>query len=148
MRLSLHPGELWQIVRFGAVGIAASLAYLGSSLIFLGFGMPPLVVNAAAFAISLTLSYLGQYYFTYRVSDAHKRLSLRYAVTVLALLSVCSALHWGLIWLEVSPPLASLAVTLIYPPLSFLSNHGWVFGRGRRAAAAEAANGPQAWNSN
>ena len=148
MRLSLHPGELRQILRFGAVGIAASLAYLVSSLILLAIGMPPLAVNVAAFAISLALSYLGQYYFTYRASGVHGRLSRRYAMTIFVLLAVGSALHWSLIWLAVSPPLASLAVTLIYPPLSFLFNHGWVFGRGRTADAADTTDVSPARNAN
>ena len=137
MPLSLHPGELRQILRFGAVGIAASLAYLMSSLVLLAVGIPPLAVNVAAFAFSLALSYLGQYYFTYRASGAHRKLSRRYAMTVSLLLAVSSALHWSLIWLTVSPPLASLAITLVYPPLSFLLNHGWVFGRGRSTDAAD-----------
>ena len=135
MRRQLHPGELKQILRFGVVGTAASTAYLVSSLILLGVGIPPATVNVAAFATSLTLSYLGQYYFTYRASGAHKRLSRRYAITTLTLLAVCSALHWSLIWLKVSPPFASLTVTLIYPSLSFLFNHGWAFGRGRSTDA-------------
>lgn len=140
MRLRLHPGEAWQILRFGMVGGAASLTYLASSIVLLELGMAPLAVNLAAFAISLALSYLGQYYFTYRAAGAHRMLSRRYAISTAILIAVCTGLHWALLRLSLDPRLASLAVTLTYPLLSFLLNHGWVFGRG---AAARAAGSPE-----
>ena len=136
MRLRLHPGETWQILRFGMVGAAASMTYLASSIALLKLGMAPIVVNLAAFAISLALSYLGQYYFTYRAAGAHRMLSRRYAVSTAILIATCTALHWALLRLSLDPRLASLAVTLTYPALSFLLNHGWVFGRGASARSA------------
>ena len=136
MRLRLHPGEAWQILRFGVVGAAASLTYLISSIMLLGLGFAPVAVNLAAFAISLVLSYLGQYYFTYRAAGAHRMLSARYAVSTAILIAVCTALHWGLLQLSLDPRLASLAVTATYPVLSFILNHGWVYSRGAAGRAA------------
>ena len=143
MRLRLHPGEAWQILRFGIVGIAASSTYLISSIVLLDLGFAPVAVNLVAFAISLTLSYLGQYYFTYRAADAHRILSVRYAGSTALLTALCTALHWGLLQLSLDPRLASLAVTVTYSLLSFLLNHGWVYGRGAvgRAALHSEGNG-------
>jgi putative flippase GtrA len=130
MRLRLHPGEIWTVMRFGIVGAAATLTYLACSMVLLGAGVAPVKVNLIAFAVSLTLSYLGQYYFTYRAANAHARLSLRYALATLALIAICSILHRGLLQLAVDPRLASLAVTITYPLLSFILNHGWAYRRG------------------
>lgn len=141
MRLRLHPGEAWQILRFGMVGAAASLTYLISSIGLLGLGFAPIAVNLAAFAISLTLSYLGQYYFTYRAAGAHRMLSARYGVSTAMLIAVCTALHWGLLRLSLDPRLASLAVTVTYPVLSFLLNHGWVYSRGTVGRAVMPSDG-------
>ena len=140
MRLKLHPGEAWQILRFGLVGAAASLTYLAASIALLQLGMAPIAVNLAAFAISLALSYLGQYYFTYRAAGAHRMLSRRYAISTAILIAACTALHWALLRVSLDPRLASLAVTLTYPALSLLLNHGWVFGRG---AAVRAGSAPE-----
>ena len=141
MRLRLHPGEAWQVLRFGLVGAAASLTYLLSSIALLGLGFAPFAVNLAAFAFSLTLSYLGQYYFTYRAAGAHRMLSVRYAGSTAVLIAVCTALHWGLLQLLFDPRLASLAVTLTYPVLSFLLNHGWVYRRGAAGRTAMHSDG-------
>ena len=141
MRLRLHPGEAWQILRFGMVGAAASLTYLISSIGLLGLGFAPIAVNLAAFAISISLSYLGQYYFTYRAADAHRVLSARYGVSTAVLIAACTALHCGLLRLSLDPRLASLAVTVVYPVLSFLLNHGWVYGRGAIGRAAKPSEG-------
>ena len=141
MPLRLHPGEAWQVLRFGLVGAAASLTYLLSSIALLGLGFAPFAVNLAAFAFSLTLSYLGQYYFTYRAAGAHRMLSVRYAGSTAVLIAVCTALHWGLLQLLFDPRLASLAVTLTYPVLSFLFNHGWVYRRGAAGRTAMHSDG-------
>lgn len=141
MYLRLHPGEAWQILRFGMVGAAASLTYLISSIVLLGLGMAPVAVNLAAFAISLALSYLGQYYFTYRAAGTHRMLSVRYAASTAILIALCTALHWGLLQASFDPRLASLAVTLTYPVLSFLLNHGWVYSRGAAGRAAMPSEG-------
>ena len=141
MYLGLHPGEAWQILRFGMVGTAASLTYLISSIVLLGLGMAPVAVNLAAFAFSLALSYLGQYYFTYRTAGTHRMLSVRYAASTAILIALCTALHWGLLQVSFDPRLASLAVTLTYPVLSFLLNHGWVYSRGAAGRAAMPSEG-------
>lgn len=141
MYLRLHPGEAWQILRFGMVGAAASLTYLISSIVLLGLGMAPVAVNLAAFAISLALSYLGQYYFTYRAAGTHRMLSVRYAASTAILIALCTALHWGLLQVSFDSRLASLAVTLTYPALSFLLNHGWVYSRGAAGRAAMPSEG-------
>ena len=141
MRLRLHPGEIWTVMRFGLVGAAATLTYLVCSIILLGSGIAPVTVNLIAFAVSLTLSYLGQYYFTYRAANAHARLSLRYAIATLVLIAICSILHRGLLQLALDPRLASLAVTIAYPLLSFILNHGWAYRRGAVGPAMTVTGG-------
>jgi len=144
-RLPFVKGELGSAMRFGLVGIAATLTYLGMSLLLLGWGMAPQLANLAAFLVSTAASYLGHYFFTYRVSGgafgrdtgraagSHLRLSTRFIAVTILLTLFCSALHQLVLWAGASPRQAAFAVTISYPPLSFLFNHFWAFSRGSHA---------------
>ncbi len=126
----MSGGEFGAVLRFGVVGVAATLSYLGLSLLLLHWGMLPQLANLAAFLASTAISYLGHYFFTYRANGSHLRLSARFIAVTIALSLLCSLLHQLVLWAGVSPRLAAVAVTLAYPPLSFLLNHFWAFSRG------------------
>jgi len=126
----LRPGELGAIVRFGLVGIAATLVYLLVSLVLLDLGVAPRATNLAAFAAGTVASYFGHYFFTYRADDSHLKLGGRFAAVTAGLALLCVALHQAALWLGAGPRGAALFVTLAYPPLSFALNHFWAFARG------------------
>ena len=126
----MSSDEFGAVVRFGMVGVTATLSYLGLSLLLLHWGMLPQLANLAAFLASTAISYLGHYFFTYRANGSHLRLSGRFIAVTVALSLLCSLLHQLVLWAGASPRLAALAVTLAYPPLSFLLNHFWAFSRG------------------
>lgn len=125
-----RPGELGAIARFGLVGVAASLTYLGGSLALLTLGLTPYLANAAAFLASIAASYAGHYFFTYRSDDSHWRLGPRFLLVTAGLVGLSSALHAAVLALGASPRGAALVVTLVYPPLSFALNHFCAFARG------------------
>ena len=130
MSRGLRPGELGAIVRFGLVGIAATLVYLLVSLVLLDLEIAPRPTNLVAFAAGTIASYLGHYFFTYRADDSHLKLGGRFAAVTAGLALLCVALHQLALWLGAGPRGAALVVTLAYPPLSFALNHFWAFARG------------------
>ncbi len=125
-----RPGELSAIVRFGVVGVAATLAFLGASLFFLDRGIAPRLANLAAFGVGTVSSYLGHYFFTYRTGGSHLRLGTRYLVVTLGLVGMGVVLHHLALLVGATPKVAALFVTVAYPPLSFGLNHFWAFARG------------------
>ena len=127
---ALSPGELGAILRFGMVGVMATLVYFAVSLVLLDFGLVPRVTNLVAFAVGTVASYLGHYFFTYRADDSHFKLGGRFAAVTAGLALLCVALHQVALWLGAGPRGAVLFVTVAYPPLSFALNHFWAFARG------------------
>lgn len=125
-----RPGEIAAIVRFGLVGVTATLAYLGASLLFLDRGMNPRLANLAAFGVGTVTSYLGHYFFTYRSGDSHLKLGTRFFLVTAALVGMGAVLHHFALVFGATPRLAALFVTVAYPPLSFGLNHFWAFARG------------------
>lgn len=119
------------LLRFVAVGVGATLIYLGVSLALLSAGMVPQLANIVAFLASTTASYFGHYFFTYRSSDHHLHVSARFVTMTAGLSVLCSGLHQAVLLAGASPRAAALAVTLAYPPLSFLINNFWVYARGK-----------------
>ena len=129
-RRALRPGELGAIVRFGLVGVMATLVYFAASLVLLDLGLVPRATNLVAFAIGTVASYVGHYFFTYRADDSHLKLGGRFAAVTAGLALLCIVLHQVALWLGASPRGAALFVTIAYPPLSFALNHFWAFARG------------------
>lgn len=131
-----RPGELAAIGRFAAVGVAATLAYLGTSLVLLDRGIAPHPTNLVAFVVGTVASYLGHYFFTYRSDDSHLRMGTRFFAVTAGLMALGAALHHFALLVGATPKAAALFVTVAYPPLSFAFNHFWAFARGARARAS------------
>lgn len=134
-RWRARPGEPAAIVRFALVGVAATLVYLGVSLVLLGWGMAPQPTNLIGFLLGTATSYLGHYFFTYRSGDNHLRLGARFFLVTAGLALLCSGLHQIALLFGAEPRLAALFVTVAYPPLSFGLNHFWAFARGANGDA-------------
>lgn len=133
----LNRGDLGAVVRFGVVGVAATMTYLGISLLLLDGGMAARAANLVALVGGTAASYLGHYFFTYRSREAHLRVGQRFVVVTAGLWLLCAALHSAVLWLGATPRAASAAIALTYPPLSFLANHFWAFyGSTRRGREA------------
>ncbi|MEM7498392.1 MAG: GtrA family protein [Pseudomonadota bacterium] len=73
--------EVWRIVRFGIVGVAATLTH---ALGVFGFvelaGLAPSLANPAGFLLAVPVSYLGHYFFTYASAHAHGETAMRFVV--------------------------------------------------------------------
>jgi putative flippase GtrA len=127
-----RPGEIAAIIRFGLVGVTATLAYLGASVFLLDRGINPGVANLAAFGVGTVTSYLGHYFFTYRSGGSHLKLGSRFFLVTACLVGMGVVLHHVALLVGATPRLAALFVSVVYPPLSFGLNHFWAFARGKQ----------------
>lgn len=130
------------ILRFAAVGLAATASYLAATLALGRLGLAPGVANLAGVALSLLVSYLGHHRVTFRRDGGHARYGPRF-VAVAALLAAASTAWtwWTTAALGWSPEAAALGVAIGYPALSYLFNAGWAFRRPAAASAQGAAQG-------
>lgn len=119
-------------LRFGAVGVAATLFYFGQAQGFLLLGWPVEAAHLVAQATSLLFSYFAQKRVTFGVSGGHRRFGPRFAAATAALVAVSYALvaaldAWGLAGAWVIT-----VNTVFYPAASFVTHTFWTFA-GRRA---------------
>jgi putative flippase GtrA len=118
-----------EIVRFGLVGIAATLINMAIATMLLSMGIMPQIANLLAFSLSLLASYAGHYYFTFRSQEPHRYTSPRFGLSTLGLVALSSGLHQALLWSGLKPGSAAVVVALAYAPASFLLNYFWAFAR-------------------
>ncbi len=108
-------------VRFGIVGVSATLSYLAitGGLEYLT-ALPAALINLVGLAGSLLLSYAGHYYFTFEATAGHGRKGpLFLVVTGVIVLGSMAVQH--IVQLAAGSPYVSyLAVTVYYPVASFV----------------------------
>jgi len=122
--------KLVTLLRFCLVGGFATLVFIGLSWLLLWLELlPATIINVVALAVSLGVSYVGHYYFTYRKSRGmHAFFGLRFFV-VTTVLGLASALftHVAIENFRISPYIVSMLVSVLYPVLSLLLHHFWTF---------------------
>ncbi|MTJ92010.1 MAG: GtrA family protein [Desulfovibrio sp.] len=121
-------------VRFGIVGGAASVSYFLLGLLFVSvLGLPTLVGNALAYALSFIVSYLGQCLWTFRAAEAgagiatHRAMLPRFAATQAVGLCCNSAIVWLLMQAGVPYAWAMPIAVLLVPVIVYALCKVWVF---------------------
>ena len=121
-------------VRFGIVGGAASVSYFLLGLLFVNMaGLPTLVGNALAYALSFIVSYLGQCLWTFRAAEAgagiatHRTMLPRFAATQAVGLCCNSAIVWLLMQMGVPYAWAMPVAVLLVPVMVYMLCKVWVF---------------------
>lgn len=121
-------------VRFGIVGGAASVSYFLLGMLFVSvLGLPTLVGNALAYALSFIVSYLGQCLWTFRAADAgagiatHSTMLPRFAATQAVGLCCNSAIVWLLMLVGVPYAWAMPVAVLLVPVMVYALCKVWVF---------------------
>jgi putative flippase GtrA len=120
---------LAMLVKYGTVGIAASMLHIASALVFYtAAGMPAALANAMAFLLSFAISFMGNYRWTFASTEAKSATLSRFFLLSVA----CFLLNQTLVVLAmtlirlpfgVSVTLATLAASVA----GFLGSHRWVF---------------------
>ncbi len=138
---AVPPRHLFlELVRFGIVGVAATLVHVGVAVACVeAAGLDPFVANLLAFTTAVGISYVGHMYVTFGARGAHAQRLPRFVATALLGLGLnqlimatwVSALEW-----DYRGALA-IVVTLV-PALTYAVSKKWVFG-GHAHRAAETA---------
>lgn len=119
-----------QVVRFGIVGIIATGVFLASTVACSAapLSMSPTASTGVAMLVSILVSYLGHYFFTFAVAGAHHRSRLpRFLLVSLALAAAHTGLAHVLTRLGASAAVISISICISYPFFSFMLNRQWVF---------------------
>ena len=83
-----------RLVRYGFVGLLGASLHFGTLIILVRAGMPPVPASAIGFVITVLVSYLLNYYWTFEANLAHRSSLPRYIViTVSGLILNTSVMH-------------------------------------------------------
>lgn len=125
----MNKALFFQIMRFGIVGVIASLVHFSCVVFFVQLlHWQPLIANIVGFSIGVQVSYWGHRTFTFRDSDASHRVAYPRLVTLQAGNFIANE---GLFSLFLSFHLpyqvALLIVLAIMPIFTFMISRAWVF---------------------
>jgi putative flippase GtrA len=138
-RLAERLLDLTRAFRFGLVGVAATLTYLGIvNLVAVPVGpLSPFHAHLVGLCGSIGLSYAGHHAFTFARKGRHGFYARRFAVITTVLFILSSAVAFACDrYLHLSAALISVLITVLYPGASYLSHSLWTFAEGRADRAA------------
>jgi putative flippase GtrA len=120
---------LWQVVRYGMVGLVVSSAHAVTALGAHHYlDIAPTLSNFAGFVVGAVISYLGSYYFTFRLSEGHKRSLPRFALVWLIGIAVNVGLFKILLTEFNIPFVINVFVAIVLTPIAqFLMLRFWAF---------------------
>jgi len=122
--------RLTTLVRFGAVGVAATLTYFMITVV-LGrpaIGLEPVAANTIGVAVSLVVSYLGHHSFTFQLRGDHDIYFPRFMIVTAALFALSTAaMAIGRYTLGLDHTTVTGAIAVGYPVASYLLNLLWTF---------------------
>lgn len=121
--------ELGRIIRFGVVGIGATLVYAvvtaaGNEAL----GIKPVLASIIGQAASTAVSYFGHALFSFRVKTNHQTYLWRFLVIAAFTFALNGAVTWLIAdVLKLSPRIAIATVTVLIPIVNYVCNRFWVF---------------------
>lgn len=125
----ISKANLGQLMRFGIVGVGATLTHLCVAILLIkAFSTPPLLANLIAFLMAFIVSFGGHYIWTFSRPGHHGRAVVRFFVTAfsgfLTNTVVLAALLRDGRLTEVQSLI--IAVTII-PVVTYLISRFWAF---------------------
>ena len=118
-----------QAMRFGAVGLGATVVHYGVALLMNEFyGIAPLWSNLIAFLSAWPVSYLGNYFWTFSTSASHRQSFFRFAFAAICGLLLSQLIVWiGAENMGYSLRIALIPALILVPMFSFTMSLFWVF---------------------
>lgn len=117
-----------RLVRFGIVGLCATMAYYLLGLLFVPvFGLPVLAGNSLAYALSFIISYLGQACWTFGANGSHWSQLPRFAATQGVGLLLNSGIVEICTRIGLSYELAMIPAIVLVPVMVYIICRLWVF---------------------
>ncbi|MGH6946754.1 MAG: GtrA family protein [Kiloniellales bacterium] len=121
---------LAQMGRFAIVGGATTLVHVACAVALIELcKVTPLAANLVAFCVALTVSYIGNHSWTFRIVGHHAIHFPRFVTIAAVGLLLNQTIMFGIVEvLDQSYRLALAIVVLVVPSVSFLANRTWAFG--------------------
>jgi putative flippase GtrA len=116
-----------QLLRFGAVGVAAMAVHWTVVALLVPFGAKPLLANIAAFAIAFNVSYVGHRHWTFAATSAHQSPFKRFLGVALLSFVLNEALYYLLLRAGLEYRVALLIVLVAVAALTFILSRYWAF---------------------
>lgn len=118
-----------QILKFGCVGVMASITHMGVVALLVPLGMHPLYANIFAFFIAFNVSYLGHRYWTFKNrSSPHATTMFRFfGVAILSFLLNESLYFLFLNFTHLPYLFAIFIVLIVVTPMTFVLSRIWAF---------------------
>ncbi len=118
-----------QFFRFGMIGIVSTVVHVAVALLLHHlFGFSPLWSNALAFATAWTVSYVGNWVWTFEAATTHTHSAPRFFIVAVSgfalnqLIVFITSEWWGWpLWLSLVP------VVMIVPLVGFLASRYWAY---------------------
>jgi putative flippase GtrA len=129
--------EVARIIRFGIVGIAATLVYAGVTYLVVETGVAkPIMASVIGQLTAGFISYFGHLRFSFAVDPDHKSFVWRFLVIA----AVTFAMNIGVTFLltevlGLSYRVSIVVVTVLIPITNYLCNRFWVFHSGLKSLA-------------
>lgn len=120
-----------EILRFGVVGILATLTHFGVlTLSVETVHLPAAISNGLAFCVAVIVTYLGQSYWVFSNPDHNLVRIRKFLMTALGGLLANIALMWGIVnGLGLDYRIGFATALILVPAATFVINKYWVFAR-------------------
>lgn len=121
--------ETGRILRFGVVGIAATLTYAGATALSVEWlHLAPVPASILGQIVSTGVSYFGHAFYSFRVKGDHRTFLWRFFVIGALTFTMNGAVTWLLTdKIGVSYRISVAIVTVLIPITNYLGNRFWVF---------------------
>lgn len=122
--------ELFQLIRFGAVGAVATGIHAAGAGVFLalrGDAASAVAANLAGFCCAFLWSFLGNTFFVFRYPGSATEVFPRFALVSAVTFALAMAVSATADRIGLHPLAAIAAVVVLIPIASYLGNRWWVF---------------------
>lgn len=134
--------EIGRIVRFGLVGVTATLVYAAASLFAVEIlNLDPVSGSILGQLVAAGVSYFGHSMFSFGVKTDHRTYLWQFLVVALLTFAMNAVVTWLLTdLLMISHRISIAIVTVLIPLTNYLCNRFWVFtpGLGNNSTAGGA----------
>lgn len=121
--------ELFMVSRFTVVGIIAAVVHIATvwSLISY-FGVAPLLANLIAFLSAFSVSFAGQYFWTFRSDRKWHQALRRFLLVSASAFGINNLVLSALLGAElVAPAVGAVLAAMIIPVFTYLLGRWWAF---------------------
>lgn len=127
-KTSLTRDFIQRAMRFGLVGILATIIYAIIAFGGVHFGLSAVTAHIIGYVISLAASYYGQKSFTFDIQSQHREYGPKFIIATIFLAGTQFLLVYGLAnYTQVQDYIILAISTVYYPPASFLVHTFWTF---------------------